>query len=267
MQKSKQEPLGPSVDWLPASVWPPPRGKPQGCGWLRKSKQGCKCLGGHLLGRTCTCTNHSCCLGLNHTRDCNSFIVVYIYTIHVMQQTQPNLDTVKNLCMFVCSVSLFPDMSCLLLSKQDWDVVLAAAVLLPWLFFWVRMLYDPSNPLHAPPSSCFVSFHLVSFFFFFLLLSPMFSFGMTQLDVFKLKWKKKGFGVSPPAGQRKLPLKWGPPGLGILHTDSASSSDTSTCCVCCRSRTWLSKHVLSLSSVRVRRSSRTATVWEKRTNS
>ncbi len=53
--------------------------------------------------------------------------------------------------MFVCSVSLFPDMSCLLLSKHDWDVVLAAVVLLPRLCFWVRMLYDPSNPLQPLP--------------------------------------------------------------------------------------------------------------------
>ncbi len=167
---------------------------------------------------------------------------------------------------------------CLFCQSLSWYVLLAAVK--TWLgcclscscpltmtfFLGENAVWSLKSP-PAPPSSCFVSFHLVSFFFFFLLLSPMFSFGMTQLDVFKLKWKKKGFGVSPPAGQRKLPLKWGPPGLGILHTDSASSSDTSTCCVCCRSRTWLSKHVLSLSSVRVRRSSRTATVWEKRTNS
>lgn len=99
----------------------------------------------------------------------------------------------KNLCMFVCSVSLFPDMSCLLLSKHDWDVVLAAVVLLPWLLFWVRMLYDPSNPLQPLPHPALCLFILCPFF---ALLSPMFSFGMTQLDVFKLKWKK-GCGVSP----------------------------------------------------------------------
>lgn len=36
-------------------------------------------------------------------------------------------------------------------------------------------------------------------------------------------------------------------------------------CICCRRTTWLLRHSFSLSSVRVRRSSRTATVWETST--
>lgn len=38
-QKSKQELLGPSVDWLPASVWPPPRGNHKAAAdWERVNK-------------------------------------------------------------------------------------------------------------------------------------------------------------------------------------------------------------------------------------
>lgn len=138
------------------------------------------------LSLTYTCTNHSCCLGHNRIKDssCISFIMVYIYIIHVMQQTQTNLEKVK-----ICAC-----MSILSVSSRRMTALTAVKT-------WLGCCLSCSCPLNitlgetavwsppALPSSCFQSFHLVSFFFF-TLLSPMSSFGMTQLDVFKLKWKK-----------------------------------------------------------------------------
>ncbi len=94
---------------------------------------------------------------------------------------------------------------CLFCQSLSWYVLFAAVKtwlgcclscscpLTTTLFLGENAVWSLKSP-PAPPSSCFVSFHLVSYF---ALLSPMFSFGMTQLDVFKLKWKKKGCGVSP----------------------------------------------------------------------
>lgn len=97
---------------------------------------------------------------------------------------------------------------CLFCRSLSWYVLLAAVKI--WLgcclscscpltmtfFLGENAVWSLKSP-PAPPSSCFVSFHLVSFFFFFALLSPMFSFGMTQLDVFKLKWKKRDLACPP----------------------------------------------------------------------
>lgn len=67
---------------------------------------------------------------------------------------------------------------------------------------------SPSLILLCVFSSCVL-------FFFFLLLSPMFSFGcQSQLDVFKLKWKKRDLACPPPCRPEEVTTELRTTGVG-----------------------------------------------------
>lgn len=126
--------------------------------------------------------------------------------------------------------------------------------------FWERPLQDPLNILpvltpHCPLTSIQLFLQFLPFLFFLFFL---------RFEAEQSSQVLKGrVCVSYSKTTSMTPESWW---LDTCQTAGLSAPpvslrDSSCCCICSRITAWLSRHSLSLSSVSVRRSSSTATVW------
>lgn len=126
--------------------------------------------------------------------------------------------------------------------------------------FWERPLQDPLNILpiltpHCPLTSILLFLQFLPFLFFLFCL---------RFEAEQSSQVLKGrVCVSYSKTTSMTPESWW---LDTCQTAGLSAPpvslrDSSCCCICSRITAWLSRHSLSLSSVSVRRSSSTATVW------